>query len=117
MFTIPGVENANEKQIPVVEFGDGTDVWFTLPVLGAKGVPMGLMNAVMLLIRARESNAKGSEQYVTAWAYFIDVLADNYPTATRHLASIDEEQFEHVITHWFEKSKELGGFDPKAQTS
>lgn len=117
-FVIPGIND--EKTIQVIEFGDGKQTLFTLPVLGSKGVPMGLMNAVVLLLRARESRAAGgerNEQYASAWAYFIDVLADLYPTATRHIASFDEEQFKHVLDHWFAKSKELGGFDPKAETS
>lgn len=115
-FVIPGL-NDDDKQIQVVAFGDGEKTLFTLPVLGAKGVPIGLMNAVVLLLRANEAHSERDTQYANAWAYFVDVLADNYPTAARYLASFDEAQFKHVMDHWFEQSKELGGFDPKAETS
>ena len=115
-FVIPGL-NDDEKVVQMIEFGDGKATLFSLPVLGAKGVPIGLMNAVVLLLRANEAHSERDVQYANAWAYFVDVLADNYPTTARHLASFDEVQFKHVMDHWFEQSKELGGFDPKAEIS
>ena len=116
MLEIPGISDTNE--IPVIEFGDGTNVLFTLPVLGAKGVSMGVMSAATIIQKALDApRAERDAETARAWAIFVDVMADNYPTATRHLARLDPPQLSHVLKHWFEKSSELGDFDPTAVPS
>ena len=120
MYTIPGItpEALADQETRVIEFGDGERKLFSLPVLGEKGVPMGLVTGAMMLSRALDLvGPERDKELGNAWAFFIDTLATSYPAATRHIASLDFENIRHVMDHWFEKSKELAGFDPKASTS
>lgn len=114
-FIIPGLEEKPEEQL-VIGFGTSEKTLFTLPVLGQSGVPLGVMTGAMMLSRALDlpDGPDRNGEVSRAWAFFIDVLATSYPAATRHIASLDFENVQHVLTHWFDKSKELGGFDPKA---
>lgn len=120
MFTIPGItpEEQEAAESQVIEFGDGERVLFTLPVLGTKGVAMGLVTGAMMLGRALDlTGPERNEELGRAWAFFIDTLSSSHPKATRHIAALDFDNVKHVIDHWFEKSREIGGFDPKASPS
>lgn len=103
--------------IPMIDFGSKGKVLFQLPVLGSRGVPVGVMSAFSLFYDKVQSGRKLTELEVTSsWNFFIQTLADSYPDATRQLARLDEKQLGDVIKHWVEKSSEIGGFtpDPKA---
>lgn len=114
MIEIPGLTDTPD----MIDFGDGKKTLFQLPVLGSKGVPLGVMSAIAILKETLDSGRLADDASVQrAWAFFIEVMADNYPQATRFLSRMDLEQFKHVVDNWFAKSTELGGFDPKAQPS
>lgn len=99
----------------MIDFGTNGKVLFRLPVLGTKGVPIGLMSAFAIFYDKVQSGRKMTEHEVaSAWGYFIQTLADSYPDATRQLSRLDEEQLGGVIAHWVQKSGEVGGYDPKA---
>lgn len=117
-FVIPGLEGPQSEQL-VIEFGTSEKTLFSLPVLGQSGVPLGVVTGAMMLSRALDlpDGPDRNGEVSRAWAFFVDVLATSYPTATRHIASLDFENVQHVLTHWFDKSKELGGFDPKVSPS
>lgn len=98
----------NEKT-PMIDFGSNGKVLFQLPVLGVKGVPMGIMSAFAIFWDKFQSGRKLTENEVAqAWGFFIQTLADTYPDATRQLARLDEENLKHVITHWVQVSSEHG---------
>lgn len=105
--------DTDPAETPMIDFGSKGRVLFQLPVLGAKGVPVGVMSAFSLFYDKIQSGRKMTELEVTsAWNFFIQSLADSYPDATRQLARLDEKQLGDVIKHWVEKSGQLGGFDP-----
>lgn len=105
-------------ETPMIDFGQKGKVLFQLPVLGKKGVPVGVMSAFAIFYDKVQSGRKMTDQETSsAWGYFITVLADSYPDATRQLSRLDEEQLKGVIAHWVQESSKLGGFnaDPKAK--
>ena len=102
-------------ETPMIDFGSKGRVLFQLPVLGAPGVPIGLMSAFALFYDKAQSGRKMTDLEVSsAWGYFIQVLADSYPDSTRQLSRLDEGQLKGVITHWVQESRDMGGYDPKA---
>lgn len=106
--------DSTTTETQMIDFGMKGKVLFQLPVLGQKGVPVGVMSAFAIFYDKVQSGRKMTEQEVSsAWGYFIQTLADSYPDATRQLSRLDEEQLKSVIAHWVQKSGEIGGFDPK----
>lgn len=107
------LENENT---PMIDFGQtGADgkrkVLFQLPVLGAKGVPMGIMSAFAIFWDKFQADRALTEREVAqAWGFFIQTLADTYPDATRQLARLDEKNLSHVLKHWVSESN-AQGFD------
>ena len=96
--------------VPMIDFGRNGKVLFQLPVLGSKGVPVGVMSAFAMFYDKVQSGRNMTDQEVSAaWGYFIQVLADAYPDATRQISRLDEDQLKSVITHWVKESE---GFDP-----
>lgn len=115
MFEIEDTTN----EIPMIDFGHTKDgkqkVLFQLPVLGSKGLPMGLMSAFgMFYDKFNSGRALSESEVAGTWSYFIQTLADSYPDATRQLARLDETQLKDVIDHWV---RESGSYDPKASSS
>ncbi|GAA3581050.1 hypothetical protein GCM10022198_00180 [Klugiella xanthotipulae] len=107
---------ATPTDIPMIDFGRDGKVLFQLPVLGAKGVPMGITSAFAQfnsVVHGRNGKKASDDAFSAAWSYFISVLADNYPDATRYLSTLDDEGLKAAITHWGEASKEHN-YDPKA---
>lgn len=99
------------ETVPMIDFGRDGKVLFKLPVLGAKGVPMGITSSFSLFWEKYSSGRPLTEQEVSStWNFFIQSLADSYPDATRQLARLDEDALKHVITHWVKESGEQGGF-------
>lgn len=105
------LENENT---PMIDFGN-TDkngkknVLFQLPVLGVKGVPMGITSAFAIFWDKFQAGRKLTESEVAqAWGFFIQTLADTYPDATRQLARLDEDNLSHVLKHWVSVSGEYG---------
>lgn len=98
----------NEKT-PMIDFGANGRVLFQLPVLGSKGVPMGIMSAFAIFWEKYQSGRKLSEHEVaSAWNFFIEVMRDTYPDAVRQLARLDEANLGHVLKHWITVSGEQG---------
>lgn len=97
------------ESTPMIDFGHNGKVLFQLPVLGAKGVPMGLTSAFTIFWDKFRSGRKLTESEVAqAWGFFIQTLADTYPDATRQLARLDEGNLSHVLKHWVEESGKAG---------
>ncbi len=107
------LDTSNES-VPMIDFGANGKVLFQLPVLGAKGVPLGIVSAFSMFWEKFQSGRKLTELEVSSsWNFFIQTLADTYPDATRQIARLDETNVQHVIKHWVSESKEQAGFDPK----
>lgn len=106
MFEIDSTNN----EIQMIKFGQGGKVWFELPVLGQKGLPVGLMTAFAMLYDKVQNGSFTEASTASAWTYFIDVIRSNYPDAIIPLSKLDEAQLKQVITHWVQQSP---GFDPK----
>lgn len=105
---------SDPTKIDMIDFGRKGKVLFKLPVLGAAGVPSGVMSAFSMFYSLFEQGRDLTDREVaSAWSYFVQVLVDSYPDAARHLAQLDTDQFKSVMDHWVEASKEAG-YDPKA---
>lgn len=95
----------------MIDFGYGGKVLFQLPVLGARGVPLGLMTAFSMFWEKYQSGRSLTEREVSsAWNFLIQTLADTYPDATRQVAMLDEVNLSLVLREWVRKSGE-NGFD------
>lgn len=106
---------ANSGDVKMIDFGRDGKVLFRLPVLGQKGVPMGIMSAFAIFWDKLSSGRSMTENEVAAaWTFLIQTLADSYPDATRHIAGLDEDNLRLVFTEWVRQSSEVTGFDPKA---
>lgn len=104
--------SANDNTVPMIDFGRDGKVMFQLPMLGAKGVPMGITSAFSLFYDKVQSGRKLTDSEVSSsWNFLIQTLADSYPDATRQLARLDEDNLKHVIKHWVSESAD---YDPKA---
>ena len=109
---------SDNQTTPMIDFGRDGKVLFQLPVLGAKGVPMGITTSFSLFYDKYSTGRPLTEQEVSSsWNFFIQTLADVYPDATRQLARLDEEGLKHVITHWVKESNVQGAYDPKAPSN
>lgn len=99
-------------EIPGLDFNvtasDGRKVTLTLPVLGAKNVPTG----VMALVGAVHDAATGHEQARILYQ-LLESVRGAWPEPGRILWSLDFDAALKVFTAWFDASKEHG-FDPKA---
>lgn len=99
----------DNEHTPMIDFGHNGKVLFQLPVLGAKGVPMGITSAFAMFWEKFQQGRKLTEREVaSAWAFLIQTLADTYPDATRELARLDENNLSHVLKHWVAVSAEHG---------
>lgn len=105
----------NTDTTQMIDFGRDGKVLFQLPVLGQKGVPMGIMSAFAIFWDKIQSGRKMTEhETASAWSFFIQVLADSYPDATRQIAGLDEDNLRLAMTEWLRQSAEVTGFNPKA---
>lgn len=108
---------SNADTVKMIDFGRDGKTLFQLPVLGQKGVPMGIMSAFGIFWDKIQSGRKMTEnETASAWSFFIQTLADSYPDATRHIARLDEDNLQLVMTEWLRQSADVTGFDPKAQS-
>lgn len=102
-------------EIPGLDFditaSDGRKVRITLPVLGAKNVPTGIMAAVGAFQDARGTSDK--EEARTLYR-LLETVRDTWPEAGRVLWSLDFAAALKVFEAWFNESAERGDFDPKA---
>lgn len=106
---------ANTETVKMIDFGREGKVLFQLPVLGQKGVPMGVMSAFGIFWDKIQSGRKMTEsETASSWSFFIQTLADSFPDATRHIARLDEDNLQLVMTEWLRQSQEATGYDPKA---
>lgn len=106
----------NTETIKMIDFGRSGKVLFQLPVLGQKGVPMGIMSAFGIFWDKLQAGRKMTDsETASSWSFFIQTLADSYPDATRQIARLDEENLQLVMTEWLQQSQEATGFDPKAR--
>lgn len=103
----------SSSEVRMIEFGDGTNVAFRLPVLGDPGVPMMVTSTVALIVDAFNNGTPSNERVMMLWSSFIDALGASYPKALQHLGAMDMEQVKHVMSHWFAESQKLTGIDPK----
>lgn len=100
------LDNANT---PMIDFGTNGKVLFQLPVLGVKGVPMGITSAFSMFWEKFQNGRKLTDREVaSSWNFFIQTLADTYPDATREIARLDEDNLTHVLKHWVSVSGEHG---------
>jgi len=111
------IEDSSET-VPMIPFGftkDGVQkTLFELPVLGAKGVPMGIMSSFGIFYdKFSSGRALTDSELAASWSFFIQTLADTYPDATRQLARLDEAQLKAALEHWVSES---GEFDPKVSS-
>ena len=110
---------SSTADVPMIPFGvkdkSGADkILFELPVLGSKGVPIGIMSAFSMFWEKFQSGRSLTEREVSsAWNFFIETLRDIYPDAVVYMAQMDEDGLKGVINHWVTTSREQGGFDPK----
>lgn len=105
----------NTNSVQMIDFGRDGKVLFQLPVLGAKGVPMGITSAFSLFYdRFKTGQTLTGAEVASAWNLLIQTLADAYPEATRQLARLDEDNVAHVVKHWVSESGKLGGEVPGA---
>lgn len=110
------IQSTPAESVPMIDFGSGGKVLFQLPVLGAKGVPMGITTSFSLFWEKFQSGRALTEREVaSAWNFFVQTLADAYPDATRQIAMLDESNLKHVITHWVQESSAQAGFAPKGR--
>ena len=106
----------NTDAVKMIDFGRAGKVLFQLPVLGQKGVPMGVLSAFAIFWDKIQSGRKMTEQETaSSWSFFITTLADSFPDATRQIATLDEDNLRLVMTEWLRQSAEITGFDPKAR--
>lgn len=87
---------------------DGRKVTLTLPVLGAKNVPTGVM-ALVGAVRDANSN----QEQARLLYQLLESVRGAWPEAGRILWSLDFDAALKVFTAWFDASREHG-FDPKA---
>lgn len=87
---------------------DGRKVTLTLPVLGAKNVPTGVM-ALVGAVRDANSN----QEQARLLYQLLESVRGAWPEAGRVLWSLDFDAALKVFTAWFDASREHG-FDPKA---
>lgn len=107
----------NADTVEMIDFGREGRVLFQLPVLGQKGVPMGVMSAFAIFWDKIQSGRKMSEsETASSWSFFIQTLADAFPDATRQIAGLDEENLRLVMTEWLRQSAEVTGYDPKGRS-
>lgn len=100
---------SSDAKPQMIDFGRDGKVLFQLPVLGSKGVPLGLMTAFSMFWEKYQSGRSLTELEVsTAWNYLIQTLADSFPDATRQLARLDEENMSLVLREWVKQSGEAG---------
>lgn len=111
---------SSTADVPMIPFGvkdkHGVDkILFKLPVLGSKGIPIGIMSSFSMFWEKFQVGRSLTEREVSSsWNFFIETLRDTYPDAVVHMAQMDEDGLSGVINHWVTASKEQGGFDPKA---
>lgn len=105
----------NTETVKMIDFGRDGKVLFQLPVLGQKGVPMGIMSAFAIFYDKIKSGRSMTDSEVSSsWSFFIQTLADSFPDATRQIAALDEDNLKLVMNEWVRQSDEVAGFDPKA---
>lgn len=93
----------------MIDFGHKGKVLFQLPVLGAKGVPLGLMTAFSMFWEKYQSGRSLTEREVSAaWNFLVQTMADTYPDATRQVAMLDEDNLKLVLSEWVRQSGEQG---------
>lgn len=115
------IETTDPTEMVMIDFGF-TDprthkqrTLFQLPVLGQKGLPMGIASAFGIFYNMFTGGRSLTDaETASAWSYFIQTLADTYPDATRQLARLDETQLKGVMEHWVNESD---AYDPKASSS
>lgn len=102
------LESVNDKPL-MIDFGHNGKVLFQLPVLGTKGVPLGIVSAFSMFWEKYQSGRSLTEREVSSsWNMLIQTMADVYPDATRQLAMLDEKNLSHVLREWVQKSQEHG---------
>lgn len=99
-------------EIPGLDFNitasDGRKIAITLPVLGAKNVPTGVMALVGAVRDANTDIEQARMLY-----QLLEAVRGVWPEQGRVLWSLDFDAALKVFTAWFDASKEHG-FDPKA---
>lgn len=103
-----------QGELPELDFNitasDGRELKLTLPVLGEKNVPTG----IMALAGAMSDALNGSNAEQARVLYqFLETVRSVWPEQGRILWSLDFDAAIKTFEAWFDASKEHG-FDPKA---
>jgi len=102
-------------EIPGLDFNitasDGRKVTLTLPVLGSRNVPTGIM---ALVGSVHDAQGATDREIARVLYQLLEAVRGWLPEQGRILWSLDFDAALKVFTAWFEASAEQGGFDPKA---
>lgn len=110
------IEIVSEQQdeIPALDFNitasDGRKVQVTLPVLGAKNVPTGVLAGVGAWQEADQGSTKDQARVLYQ---LLESVRGAWPEQGRAIWSLDFDAATKLFEAWFTASVEAG-FDPKA---
>lgn len=102
------------EETPALDFNiqtpDGRTVEVTLPVIGEKNVPLGVIAAVGAW---RDATTGSVEDQAAVLYQLLESVRGAWPEQGRILWSLDAQSATKLFEAWFEAS-EASGFDPKA---
>lgn len=109
------IESEQQGEVQGLDFeitaSDGREVAITLPVLGSKNVPTGIMALVGVV---HDSRNQSSQEQARVLYQLLESVRAVWPEQGRVLYSLDFEAALKTFTAWFNASVEHGDFDPKA---